>query len=832
MDPAAKNIPTDSSLPRKKNLKPYLLLFIFLLILIAGIIIWRYLGNPKLSIKVEPNTGQQPIPTSFNNSTSTATNSLPNNTLPRFAEFKEESSGIKPSVPKYTLTKNDLVNLDAVEKARKKDFSDSQIRTLTDAGFFLEPAENLIADGEQEIDFRHGGTVDEYIMQYEKIAGDSAPEKRQPENTVFVSSDFLLHAYHVFIDRTFQSIEEKIFHSSLNTLVDSLYNTSIEEYQKASNPKLKDSLSRLISFYLVPKVILETSKPASTDSDSGYLPPQNIIQNTPDDTDNPENIVKKLDSYKSTIPDDVYKKTLAELNLINEAKGMEVSPLYGVYKGNELDDYSQYKPRSHYVKNSILRSYWKAMIWFGRNGFLVKSDEMTLDAIVQSVLLSNVKYKDINGQKLWETIYLPTVFFVGKSDDLSFYDYNTLVSKVYGTGPSYDMLSDGNKLVQFKEEIKKLPGPKIQSSILMITPGEKKEGVLAQTKSFRFMGQRFIPDSYIFSTLTQGDEGPDDETKQYLPSTPTALMPLSIFGNDQAKTYLNQWIKNNAPDSDKVIAKNMIKLTDEFNNFNTTDWTQNLYWSWLYTLKALNQKFGEGYPSFMQSSAWNDKDLNTALGSFTELRHDTLLYAKQSYAEMGGGRPQPTPPPVPKGFVEPNLTFLNRMIALSIMTKEGLDKFQLLPEEQKGKLDQMMETFIFYKSIVQKELQNQQITDEEFEKLRTSPLSLNFSLTPPDWNLAYMKTKEARAGLIADVHTDMKKGQVLYEATGIPNVIYVAVKDANGTRLTRGITYSYYEFTHPFGERLSDEDWQANIYEGKNKFPIPQPPAWAKALEK
>ena len=47
----------------------------------------------------------------------------------------------------------------------------------------------------------------------------------------------------------------------------------------------------------------------------------------------------------------------------------------------------------------------------------------------------------------------------------------------------------------------------------------------------------------------------------------------------------------------------------------------------------------------MQSDAWLDKQLNTSLGSWTELKHDTILYAKQAYAEMGAGGHFP---PLPK----------------------------------------------------------------------------------------------------------------------------------------------------------------------------------------
>ncbi len=48
---------------------------------------------------------------------------------------------------------------------------------------------------------------------------------------------------------------------------------------------------------------------------------------------------------------------------------------------------------------------------------------------------------------------------------------------------------------------------------------------------------------------------------------------------------------------------------------------------------------GGAYPPFMQTQAWTRKDLQTSLGSWTELKHDTILYAKQVMAEMGGGLP-------------------------------------------------------------------------------------------------------------------------------------------------------------------------------------------------
>ena len=753
--------------------------------------------------------------------------------LPQFAEFKEEAVNITPVVPQYSLETNQLTNLSNVEKAGEKKLTQEQLKALIGPGFFLQPAENLLKDGEKELDFSHGGVIDEFLIHYKEIAGESAAAKRQPENTVFVTSDLLLHVFHVYLDRTFQHIEETKFHPKLLTLSGLLFDKSLAEIEKSTDPQVKNSFTRLATFYLVPKVILETSL-SYTERDKFAANPDEAQKLAANDegADKTEKISAKLEDYKTKVPEAVYQKAKAEIELIEKATGAAISPLYGEFREGQMDDYSQYKPRSHYTKSSLLRSYWKAMIWYGRNAFLIKSEPLTQDAIIQTILLTSVEKENQKALTLWENIYLPTVFFVGKSDDLTVYDYRDLVKKVYGDGVMFGDIASVDKLKQFTDEVKKLPGPLIQSSIVLVGSDETKQEALAKTKGFRFMGQRFIPDSFIFSTLTQGDEAPDAETGQKLPSIPTALMPMSIFGSSQAQIYLDQWVKENAPDSDKVIAKEKQKLEKVFNGFDTYAWTQNLYWSWLYTLKSLFTKFAEGYPQFMQTDSWSDKDLNTALGSWTELRHDTLLYAKQSYAELGGGGEQPTPPAVPKGYVEPNLVFLNRVIALAKMTKDGLEKNGVMPEEQKWKADQMVESFTFFKTLAEKELQNTVISDEDFEKLRLGVVGLNNIITPPSTSLSYIKAREARAGLIADVHTAINEGKILYEATGIPSIIYVAVKDANGTRLTRGVVYSYFEFTRPFGERLSDSDWQAVIYEGNTSYPIPQAATWIKALEK
>ena len=90
--------------------------------------------------------------------------------------------------------------------------------------------------------------------------------------------------------------------------------------------------------------------------------------------------------------------------------------------------------------------------------------------------------------------------------------------------------------------------------------------------------------------------------------------------------------------------------------------------------------------------------------------------------------------------------------------------------------------------------------------------------------------KDARSAIIADVHTDIPNNQILYEATGIPYEIYVAVKDNGGARLTRGVVFSHYEFTHPLEERLTDEEWQSWVYGEAGENRVPEVPEWTKPL--
>lgn len=77
-----------------------------------------------------------------------------------------------------------------------------------------------------------------------------------------------------------------------------------------------------------------------------------------------------------------------------------------------------------------------------------------------------------------------------------------------------------------------------------------------------------------------------------------------------------------------------------------------------------------------------DKSLSTALGSWAQLRHDTILYGKQSGAECGGGEE----PPQVKGYVEPNIPVYEKLLWLTRYSRANLRERSIITGSLKSKM--------------------------------------------------------------------------------------------------------------------------------------------------
>jgi len=255
----------------------------------------------------------------------------------------------------------------------------------------------------------------------------------------------------------------------------------------------------------------------------------------------------------------------------------------------------------------------------------------------------------------------------------------------------------------------------------------------------------------------------------------------------------------------------------QFAQVTPSGWTKNLYWSWLYMLPPLLQPPVAGLPTFMQTPAWQDRELQSALASWTELRHDTILYAKQ--VMVPGGMGGPPPPPPLKGYVEPVPDLYARMLANIRMIEDGLKALDAMPQGSTTfQLSELENMLTVLGQISQKELAGEEL--EEWEYGFITDFAGNES--------AGFDPDVKKTTLVADVLTDGNQPQeVLEEGTGNVDLIVVAYKVPDG-RIVAGVgpVMSYYEFKQPIDQRLTDEAWRTMLAQGQT----PSRPDWLESF--
>ncbi len=146
---------------------------------------------------------------------------------------------------------------------------------------------------------------------------------------------------------------------------------------------------------------------------------------------------------------------------------------------------------------------------------------------------------------------------------------------------------------------------------------------------------------------------------------------MTVLGSDQAYGSRRRTI---AQDRYKNWESQIEKVNEEFAERDSDLWPANLYTGWLESLQHVMALPDERAPDFMRSRVWARKSLNTALGSWTELRHDTILYAKQSVAAEGGGGEEKPGCPDTWSRIRPST---RRSASLATTLRQGLTQYGL-----------------------------------------------------------------------------------------------------------------------------------------------------------
>jgi hypothetical protein len=623
--------------------------------------------------------------------------------------------------------------------------------------------------------------------------GEAFLEVFKRDLPVFVSTDALLHALHRSYDTILQDTE-------LGVLI----------------PRLNEILQRMHGAW-----------PALAETYANQPEMRLMLQ----DVDLYLTLALQL-LGQSVVPHEA--ENSASLQMLHNYISAEQPANYALFSATpRLIDFSQFHPRGHYTQKEALKKYFQAMIWLGRTELMLTKpktqggDSPTDQDIQRQIIVSHLLLEAIRSSDalaLWQEMESIIRFLVGESDNVTL-EHLAWLGQETGLGQASDLLDDQRwRAWQAALVTKPYAGQRILSQILLSDPMDPEQ--IEPPSAFLLFGQRFVIDSYVMGNvvydrvLFQG--------RKVLRMLPSALDVLFALGNNASATLLQD-------EMDRYpYAAPLAALRYLVDSYDADFWNSALYNVWVQAIRTLNPANDlSAFPRFMQTGGFWQQKMNTQLASWAQLRHDNLLYAKQSYT---GG----TTCSFPHSFVEPFPEFYRTLHDFAAQARGHFTAVAFAdPEKKDAILDYfshmagVMDTLA---SISNKQLRRAPLdsTDATFLKSMLYDVGVCGSdLTGWYPHLFYQGPNDcANLDLVvADVHTQPTDefgtfvGHVMHAGTGPINLgIFVADDHEGGPMAFVGPMLSYYEHVTMNFKRLTDEEWQEAY-----KQPPSLRPSWVNA---
>ena len=536
-----------------------------------------------------------------------------------------------------------------------------------------------------------------------------------------------------------------------------------------------------------------------------------------------------------------------------------------------LDDMSQFEPRGHYPNSGTLRAYFRTLMWLGRVQFRLAGNSVSdskpyLRELRAAALLSLIM-RERGLVDAWQEIEEVLQLLGGERDSMSLTEMLALLDAEGLT--TYESLANDKSLESLQTRI--LSGnhglQRIPSDPILVGC-DAKPGFLPRT--FTLFGQRWSPDSWAMSKFVfpQTRDAGDNPVHRRMPSGMDVA--YSVFGNDRAASILIDRMENTngVPHRDGLpFHQNLAAVRGVMDAQSPDFWSAHIYNRWIDAIRGMSTLEAHPAADVFRTQAWKDRTINTQLGSWTQLRHDTLLYTKQSY----------TPPVLceyPEGYVDPYPECWDRLAALAEHTKEA---FALLPTSEEIQVESRTNSesrtipatvwvpgtgaisyFFATVRVIDGDASKSKIIAHyenfaavcrrlgDIARQQASGLPLTVNMTTfiqstvenvqedvyvaerlyNGWfpGLYYRNAffefenehpSDVFEPVVVDVHTDAPDlqcvddpGGVLHQGVGRTHTMFVAVRHPDGSAcMFAGPVYSHYEFTEEFPERLNDTEW-------------------------
>jgi hypothetical protein len=664
---------------------------------------------------------------------------------------------------------------------------------------------------------------------------------------VFVSTDSILHAVHQTYDKLLAEIEMTVLTLSLRDMLLAVREHVRQDAPSHQRGKLAPLFQDLDTYLSVAIELLKgrsgTDAKQLTRKAAHYIRLIRIINS---------------DGYHRS------RETLTikngKLKIVKVSRiGTEHVTFFGLKRAI---DFTQFQARGHYDEPHQLCAYFTAMMWLGLLDFRFVDYSVTGEPVLHIGQLAAAHILrdalDSTGQRTnWNLVDNLLRAFIGWSDNVTLNGLDAIIQDAGITSPADYFTADPHELLHLLTS-NDYGNQKIRGQVQYRNTGANSS--LAHPVSFTLIGQRFTLESYVMGELVY-DKLVVDGT--IIPRAyPSPLDVMAVLGNDRAVEHLQNEFSRYG------YRQRMLDLRQDVATTSTEFWGSSFYNLWLNSIRSLNVSTNDPhYPTPMHSPAWQDKALHTQLASWTQLRHDNILYVKPPYSPRAVCE-------YPAGYVEPCPEFYK---AIGEYARFGQHVFHQLddamlqqpiseePSDNSPKLSwegdklsqraiEVIRTARKYfadlevvastlETIAHKQMLNEFLSDEENLFLRSIVVRKYAGeqgyggYMEEHWDGWYndiLPFGDQSPLLVTDVYTNTEPSigapGVLHLGLGVPVAIVFLAETNNGTAMYVGPAFTLYEHLEEGSppKRLTDEDWWG-VYTRRGRYEVD---SYKKTLQK
>jgi hypothetical protein len=523
-----------------------------------------------------------------------------------------------------------------------------------------------------------GKEAEDFFGMYSNLDSRNIP--------ILITSDFLYYYQQNVYKDVYEKIQKDIFYEnfweiskSFFTIADTRYRSKYNKTGPVNSPVMEAQRLEALFFGVLLK-ILEPEEKQISKKDGLDIEGEKFSE-------------VETEKYKVDFPAYLKNDIEKELKFIKEAREKQKSPTLFY----ELD-YRKFEVPEEYKKSAKLNNFYQASRWanslfplYNKNSeceeCLLDEDDWLINFITSAWIAKDFSDNQELKNK-WAKIYKFIYFFKGLREDLTYLHYDESLRKIFGDDYDLDVIFNREN-DNFHKNIFDLRDDIIEYDFLDLSGErnyEKREDI-----GMRVLQEELIPDDLIFKKLTI------PYVSDYLVGGVKRLSNNNITGcrygtNFQRCRALgldvinliapvslerNNYFKENT--NFKNYFEESEKLEKIINDFSVNNWHDNNYWSVLYSSKYLFDVREKEKYSYMNSLEWEDRMIETSLGTWLNLRlpKDELVPNSDN---RGFGLGEYNENMIDYNYVELNRDFVLELEANTNMLFDMLDELKILDE--------------------------------------------------------------------------------------------------------------------------------------------------------